>query len=72
MEKKGNGKKKGQTSLLIKGIYIILVLVSIAIFINRIFFSNLASAQQERNLMLKNRANRLLDVLAGDVRCLAY
>ncbi|MFH8108617.1 MAG: vWA domain-containing protein [Candidatus Aenigmatarchaeota archaeon] len=72
VEKKGNGKKKGQTSLLIKGIYIILVLVSIAIFINRIFFSNLASAQQERNLLLKNRANRLLDVLAGDVRCLAY
>ncbi|MEM5878977.1 MAG: vWA domain-containing protein [Candidatus Aenigmatarchaeota archaeon] len=72
VEKKGNGERKGQTSLLIKGIYIILVLVSIAIFINRIFFSNLASAQQERNLLLKNRANRLLDVLAGDVSCLAY
>ncbi|MEM5853199.1 MAG: VWA domain-containing protein [Candidatus Aenigmatarchaeota archaeon] len=63
---------KGQTSILIKGIYLILILVSIAIFINRIFYSNLTSAQQERNLMLKNRANRLLDVLAGDVNCLGY
>ncbi|MEM5829296.1 MAG: VWA domain-containing protein [Candidatus Aenigmatarchaeota archaeon] len=63
---------RGQTSLLIKGIYIILVLVTIAIFLNEIFYSNLISVKQEKSLLLTERANRLLDILTGNINCLAY
>jgi len=63
---------KGQMSLLVKGIYLILVLITIAIVINRITSLQLTSAQQERALRQRAKADSLLQTLAGNVNCLAY
>jgi hypothetical protein len=63
---------KGQISLLVKGIYLILVLITIGITINRVTSTQLASAQQERALRQRAKADSLLQTLAGNVNCLAY
>jgi hypothetical protein len=63
---------KGQTSLLIKGIYLVLILVTISVVLNRIVTSNLASSEQEQSFGQTNMANSLLETIAGSSNCLAY
>jgi len=63
---------RGQTSLLVKGIYLVLILVTISVVLNRIVTSNLASSEQERSFRQRSAANSLLETLAGSSNCLAY
>lgn len=63
---------KAQTSLLTKGIYIILVMVTIVLVLNRISSVSLLSAEQDRSLREKSKAMSMLEILAGNSNCLAY
>ena len=62
--------KKGM-SLLVKGIYIIMAIVLISIFINRIFSLNAASAEETRSMELRSSAMNDLSMLDGNEKCLA-
>jgi len=63
---------KGQVSLLMKGIYLILVLVTISIVLNQIVGLNLEIKKQEKNLEIQKVAGNILESLTGSVNCLAY
>gem|GEM_PF-2458723 len=59
-------------SILVKGIYLILILIAIAIVMNRITSIQLTSSQQEMVLRQRTKADSILQTLAGNVNCLAY
>jgi hypothetical protein len=63
---------KAQTSFLMKGIYLILVLVTIAIVLNQIVGLNLQTKNEEKNLDVQRTANNILETLVGSSNCLAY
>jgi hypothetical protein len=63
---------KAQTSFLMKGIYLILVLVTVSIVLNQIANLNLTQATQQKELDFRNIANDILETLTGSVNCLAY
>lgn len=63
---------KAQTSLLMKGIYLIVVFVAISIALNRVVSLNLASTEEEKNFQQRDKATSLLETLAGSSECLAY
>ena len=63
---------KGQTSILIKGIYLIIVLVTIAIVLNQIASLNLARAKVSKESEMRNTANDILELLTTSNNCLAY
>lgn len=63
---------KAQTSFLMKGIYLILVLVTIAIVLNQMSALNLLRATEEKQLELRKSANNILETLTGSDKCLAY
>ncbi|MDI6807014.1 MAG: VWA domain-containing protein [Candidatus Aenigmarchaeota archaeon] len=63
---------KAQMSFLIKGIYLILILIVIAIVINQITSLNLITAAQIKSLELGSEAGDILEMLTGYERCLAY
>lgn len=63
---------KAQTSLLMKGIYLIVVFVTISIALNRVVSLNLVSTEEEKNFQQRDKATSLLETLAGSSECLAY
>ncbi|MEM7818967.1 MAG: VWA domain-containing protein [Candidatus Aenigmatarchaeota archaeon] len=50
----------------------IIILVLIAIFINRVFFFRAFSAEEARSLELKSTAINVLNILTGSEKCLAF
>jgi hypothetical protein len=63
---------KGQMSILIKGIYLIIVLITIAVVLNQFTSLNLARAKANKELEMRNRANDILELLTTSSNCLAY
>jgi len=63
---------KGTTKFLIKGIYLILVLLIIGLFINRIFSLNVMSSKESADLKFNSRASNIIEILSGSKSCLAY
>lgn len=63
---------KGQTSFFIKGVYMIIVLIVVAIVINRIVSMNLALTEQGKSFRLRDKAGNIMGSLAASSKCLAY
>lgn len=57
---------------MIKGIYIVIVIVLISIFLNRIFSFNVLSTEETKDLEMRSTAMNDLLVLAGNENCLAF
>jgi hypothetical protein len=55
-----------------KGIYLILVMVTIAIVLNQITSIKTIDAEQQRQLELMKVANGVMEILTGSEKCLAY
>lgn len=55
-----------------KGIYLILAIVLISIFINRIFSLRVVSAEEARSEELRSSAMNDLNMLSGNEKCLAF
>ncbi|MCX6822002.1 MAG: VWA domain-containing protein [Candidatus Aenigmarchaeota archaeon] len=62
---------KGASKLLIKGIYLIMVIIAIAIVINQITSVNLMGTEGTENIRFRKDANDILETLVGSDKCLA-
>ena len=63
---------RGQISFLSKGMYLVVVLVVIALLANRIADIRGSLSEQTEREYLRGKAWQIVDVLAGNVECLAY
>jgi len=64
--------KNGISSFLIKGFYLILILVAITLVTRQIFSVNYLRSQEKRNLELYDKAVSIMETLAASENCLGY